>query len=220
MKTRRASGWLVWSGGLFLLIVIPFVLYGDRMEDLARAIYQSGAPRWIAAFGLGALLVADIALPIPSIGASVTIGALVGFWWGTLISASFMTMACVAGYWIGRRFGRPVAQRLVGEAELRRAESLSQRYGDWAVVGLRGVPVLAEASVVVAGTVCLPFVRFLIGASIANVVLSAVFAGAGAIALQAGPLALASIAAIGFTLLAAWVMNRKGDRPSISVAQR
>jgi uncharacterized membrane protein YdjX (TVP38/TMEM64 family) len=207
MKTHRAVGWLVWSAGLFVLIVVSFLLYGERLEEAVQALRQSETSRQTAALGLALLLAADIVLPIPSAGVSAAIGALLGFWWGAIASTLAMTIACIVGYAIGRYGGRAAAMKLVGASELHRAERLGQRYGDWAVVGLRGVPVLAEASVIVAGTARLPFGWFLLSSAIANVGISVAYAAAGVIALETRSLALAFSAAVGVPLLALGLMR-------------
>jgi len=65
----------------------------------------------------------------------------------------------LAGYALGRS-GTPAVRRFVGQAELARAERLVQRFGSAVLVVCRGVPVLAEASVVVAGTARVRFATF------------------------------------------------------------
>jgi 3-dehydroquinate synthase len=61
---------------------------------------------------------------------------------------------------------------------------------------LRGVPVLAEGSVIFAGLAGMPIGRFLLITSTANLCISAAYAGAGAYALGAGSFAAALAAAI------------------------
>jgi uncharacterized membrane protein YdjX (TVP38/TMEM64 family) len=195
--------------GLLLVILVPFLVYGERLDGVVEALRTSSSSRWAVALGLAVMLASDIVLPIPSSGVSATIGALLGFWWGAVTSASAMTLACIVGYAIGRRAGRSTANALVGETELQRAEQLLEGHGDWAVVALRGVPVLAEASVVVAGTVRMPFARFLLVSTLANAGISATYAAAGAIALERRSLALAFAAAVGVPLLAIVLMRAR-----------
>jgi membrane protein DedA with SNARE-associated domain len=70
-----------------------------------------------------------------------------------------MMIACFVGYAIGARASN-AARRFLGADSLARAHILAGRYGDWAIVLCRPVPVLAEASVIFAGLVGAPFGRF------------------------------------------------------------
>jgi uncharacterized membrane protein YdjX (TVP38/TMEM64 family) len=207
MRRHETTGWLVWVGGLVVFILLPFLLYGERMSNVAQALLQSEASRWAAALALAVLLAADIVLPIPSSGVSAAIGALLGFGWGTVVSTVAMTMACIAGYGIGRYAGRAAATTLVGASELQRTEQLAQRYGHVAIVGLRGVPILSEASVIAAGAARLSRGRFLVASTIANAGISAAYTAAGVLAFETGSLALAFTAAVGVPLLALVLMR-------------
>ena len=220
MTKRGARGWFVWSAALIAFIVLSFLLYGERLEDAVQLLLHSTTSRRTAAFVLAALLAADIVLPIPSSGVSAAIGALLGFGPGAIVSAVAMTIACIAGYGIGRYAGRAAAMTLVGTNELNRAERLARDYGDWAVVGLRGVPILAEASVIAAGTARLPFGRFLLTSAIANAGISSAYAAAGAIALETGSLALAFAAAVAVPLLALGVTRAVSSARQKHVRER
>jgi uncharacterized membrane protein YdjX (TVP38/TMEM64 family) len=128
---------------------------------------------------LGSLLATDILVPVPSSLTSTAAGFFLGLAGGTATSLAGMTVSCVVGYWLGARFGRPVANRLVGEQELARLEKLRQRFGDWVIVVTRAVPVLAEASVLFAGISGMPMHQFLLLSTLSNLGISAVYAAVG-----------------------------------------
>lgn len=160
---------------LFLLtvavILIPFFLFGEAIETWARAMLASGNARWVIAAVAGGLLAGDIFLPVPSSLVSTAAGALLGFWGGLFTSWVGMCVACGLGYALGERISPPDADRM------RKAWS---RYGDWALILFRSVPVLAEASVFFAGLSRMPVSRFAILTTLANLAISAVYTATGA----------------------------------------
>ncbi len=135
----------------------------------------------VAAFWLVAgFLATDILLPVPSSIVSTLGGAALGAVGGTLASWSGMMVSCALGFWLGR-VGRPLGRRLAGEEELARLETLERRFGDWMIVIARPVPVLAEASTILAGMGKMRFSRFLVMSAIANLAVSAVYAVIGSL---------------------------------------
>ena len=114
-----------------------------------------------------------------------------------------MTGGCLAGYWLGAGYGRSLAARLVRPEDLRRLEALRRRFGDWAIVVARPIPVLAEASVLGAGLSRLPFRRFALLTTLANLGIAAVYAAVGTFAAGTGSFLLVFAGAL---LLPATVM--------------
>jgi uncharacterized membrane protein YdjX (TVP38/TMEM64 family) len=129
---------------------------------------------------ISGLLASDVVLPVPSSLVSTAAGLLLGFWSGAAACWVGMMAGCLAGYGIGARAGRAAASRLVGEAELERVASASRHFGEGMIVLFRAVPVLAEASVVFAGTVRMPLPRLLVVSGLSNLGISAAYAAVGA----------------------------------------
>ncbi|HUX75966.1 MAG TPA: VTT domain-containing protein [Anaerolineae bacterium] len=163
------------------IILVPFFLFGEQIETWTESFLESASNQstWVALV-LGSLLATDILVPVPSSLTSTAAGFFLGLAGGTATSLAGMTVSCVVGYWLGARFGRPVANRLVGEQELARLEKLSQRFGDWVIVVTRAVPVLAEASALFAGISGMPMHQFLLLSTLSNLGISAVYAAVGA----------------------------------------
>jgi membrane protein DedA with SNARE-associated domain len=88
----------------------------------------------------------------------------------------------------------------------------AERYGVWAVAVGRPVPVLAEASVLLAGTARLPFRRFLVVCSLSNLGISLVYAVAGALSATAGSFFLALAAAVVVPAVASLALRRRRGR--------
>jgi uncharacterized membrane protein YdjX (TVP38/TMEM64 family) len=173
--------WVLLSTGVLAIILIPFFLFGEQIETWTESFLQSASEQstWVALV-LGSLLATDILMPVPSSLTSTAAGFFLGLAGGTVTSLAGMTVSCVVGYWLGARFGRPVANRLVGEQELARLEKLSQRFGDRVIVVTRAVPVLAEAAVLFAGISGMPMHQFLVLSTLSNLGISAVYAAVGA----------------------------------------
>jgi uncharacterized membrane protein YdjX (TVP38/TMEM64 family) len=176
METMR---WASLAVILLGTILVPYLVFEERLAGWTAQLLAPGAPRWIAAATVAGLLAVDVVLPIPSSVVSTGAGFLLGPWWGAGAGFLGMTAGTGLGYAVGR-ISRPAAQRLIGPTELARAEQASRRLGMVAVALLRPVPVLAEASSVLAGMMRMPRVPFLALTALANLVLSLGYAWLGA----------------------------------------
>ena len=109
------------------------------------------AGSWAAGvLGVG-LLLADVVLPVPSSGVMVVHGAVYGLAVGSILSLLGGTGATVTAFLLGRR-SRSLLERLAGPEQQARATRLLDRYGVWAILFTRPVPVLAETVAIMAGT--------------------------------------------------------------------
>jgi uncharacterized membrane protein YdjX (TVP38/TMEM64 family) len=175
--------WALFWSVLLAIVLIPFFLFEEYFNALAARLATGEASGWPAAIAIGGMLASDVLLPIPSSILSTIAGALLGFGWGTVVVWVGMTGACVIGYVLGARAsGR--ARRMVGPEGIERAAAIVRRYGMWALVMCRPVPVLAEASVIFAGIVHTPFRRFLWIAAAANVGIAVSYAAIGAYSMR------------------------------------
>ena len=139
-------------GHLLLVVTVAALTLGGFLvaEQLhipllqAPADYLSGGGPSAALLGVG-LLVADVALPVPSSLVMITLGASYGFALAVLLAWIGSVGATMTGFWIGRR-----ARRAVPSPP--RVDRLLSRWGVLAVGLTRPIPVLAETVAVVAGT--------------------------------------------------------------------
>ncbi len=201
--------WIKWIALLCLTIaavLVPFFLWGEPIEAWTRAFVKSPAGWWTTASILGGLLALDIVLPIPSSLVSTAAGALLGFPGALAVSTLGMTLACLAGYYLGLQ---TPAERALGERDLERAREFRDRYGDWALILSRPIPVLAEASVFLAGLVRAPLRRMLTITALANFGISAVYAATGAYASGQESFLLAFAGAIALPGLAMLVFRKR-----------
>lgn len=187
---------------LVTVIVLPFVLLADQIEILVNSAIVGLPGRAMLGALVGSALALDVILPVPSSLVSAAAGASLGFVVGALVCWIGMTLGCLFGYWIGATGGTALIRRLMGEAELARAENLAVRIGGAALVVMRAAPVLAEASTVAAGAARYPFGQFVLLTSLANLGIVAAYAGIGAYAWSTNSFLLAFAGAVGIPLLA------------------
>lgn len=181
---------------LLAVVLVPFALWGARVDAwVGQTDWDGGAKVWPATV-LMSLLAADGLLPVPSSLASTLLGVLLGAVGGTFASAAAMTAGVLLAHGLGRWGGRPLALRLVGAAGLQRAGGWLDRQGVWALAVCRPVPVLAEASVIASGLAGMRPGPVLIATGLSNVGISAVYAGLGAAAQGPGTFGLAFAAAL------------------------
>lgn len=209
LETHIGIKWILLTVIIVFLLLIPFVLFGDSLDNWTNSFFQSGPSKLIASIFIGFLLSIDIVAPIPSSIVSTAGGYFLGFIGGTLISLVSMTISCLIGYWIGTRFGRPAALRFVDTKEISRFESLQKKYGDWIIIISRSVPLLAETSVLFAGIGRMKFSRFISMVTISNLGISVVYAAVGAYSAHINSFLLAFAAAIIFPGVTIVILKNK-----------
>lgn len=152
-----------------------------------------------------ALLVADVALPVPSSLVMVAHGALFGVVAGAVLNLVGRTGSALAGVLLGRGLRRSRDGEDGG-----RGARLVERWGLAAVILTRPVPVLAESTVVAAGALGLPVPAVVAAAALGAVPEAVVYALAGAAAISstgaavifAAVVALSAAVAVGGTVAA------------------
>ncbi len=181
MRDRRFPWRAFW---LFLLVsavvLVTFLLWGDTLDAWTRqAIDGSANNRAKVAFVLFIILASDILLPIPSSVASTLCGLLLGAFLGFWVSFAAMTVSAMVGCLIGR-FASGWARRLIGDDDMASLQAFQRKCGPWALLALRPVPILAEASTVFAGIGRTPWGQTTLQLLLGNAAVSLVYAIAGA----------------------------------------
>jgi uncharacterized membrane protein YdjX (TVP38/TMEM64 family) len=152
---------------LFLLVVllaipiIPFLFFGSTIESWIEQWRKEPATGPATAGIVVASLATDIFLPVPSSLISTIGGVRLGWFYGTLASWLGMTIGAVLGFAIARKWGRPVALWFSRESDLTRVQSAEDRFGVLLLIMTRGVPVIAEATVLLMGIQQMPWRTFL-----------------------------------------------------------
>jgi uncharacterized membrane protein YdjX (TVP38/TMEM64 family) len=142
-----------------------FVVFEWREVSLLRdpAPLLGGGGPLAAALSLG-LLIADVFVPVPSSVVMIANGALFGVTGGTLLSLAGSLGAAALGFFVGRRSARLI-ERLISPAEKAQADALLARWGALAIVVTRPIPLLAEATAILAGGSPLGWARLLVASS-------------------------------------------------------
>jgi uncharacterized membrane protein YdjX (TVP38/TMEM64 family) len=141
---------------VFAALVLLFLATFAVVEQSQLPLLTDSRPGltagpWMAGvIGVG-LLLADVVLPVPSSGVMVVHGAVYGVVIGSILSLLGGTGATVVAFLLGRR-SRATLERLAGPEQQARATALLDRFGIWAVLLTRPVPVLAETVAIMAGT--------------------------------------------------------------------
>jgi uncharacterized membrane protein YdjX (TVP38/TMEM64 family) len=182
------------SGALLLFGLAEWAAM-PLLTDPLPAMRAAGAA---AAFlGLG-LLTADVVLPVPASIVMVANGALFGLVPGAALSLLGGVSATLVGFALGRR-GRGVVERVTTPAARARADRLLTRWGPWAVVSTRAVPVLAETVSVLAGTSPMRWSVAICAGAAGTAVPALLYAAAGAGASSGGSMLVAVGLALGFS---------------------
>ncbi len=175
---RLLRGLLV-VGAALSVVIVPFAVLGlafeERVESWLREDLSPVSRFWL----LAGLLATDIALPIPSSAVSTYGGGILGTFWATLASFLGMTVGAALGFAVARWCGPPLARWMIGEADREAVTSVLAKRGPLAVVLLRPLPILAEASVLLVGAVRLSWRSFLPAVLASNLVISLVYAACG-----------------------------------------
>jgi uncharacterized membrane protein YdjX (TVP38/TMEM64 family) len=216
---RTVLRWSLLAGAVLALILVPFLLFQERMVRFSEALLHgaSGGPSVAAAVVL--LLASDLFLPVPSSLVATASGLLLGLVPGMAATWVGLQSGALAGYGVGRLARRRVAARILGEAELQRATGAHTRWGGLSLIASRAVPVLAEGSVVIAGVARMPLLRFFCLVGMSNIAIATIYAGVGAYVRDVNTFLLAFAASIlipGLLMLLYRVLSAHGVRSAVS----
>lgn len=197
MSTRVRIALLVAAvlGAFLSSYLVVEALGVSLLDDPQPALEGPGA--WPGVLGVG-LLVADAVLPVPSSLVMISLGALYGAAIGSTLAFLGRFGMAVAGLALGRA-GAPIVVKLIGRPRAAHADDLVRRWGAFAIIISRPVPLLAETVTLAAGATRMPWRRAL-AASLAGSLPEAVVYGAiGAAATSArnGALVWVAFLAVG-----------------------
>lgn len=179
MKSAAASGFSVQLGcyiaGLFALVLVPFFLLEQYSFELStRLLLDSRSHQ--ALFALVVIgLALDVFLPLPSTVIAATGAAILGGVPGFIAVWAGLSAGCVLGYEFGASAGEASLRKMVSDAQQRRLAWLQGYFGMGALVLCRPVPVLAEVSVLLAGSGRVPRPRFYSLCLLANILVAALY---------------------------------------------
>ncbi len=163
-------------GGALLLFGLVEWAALPLLTDPLPAMRGAG----VAAAFLGpVLLTADLFLPVPASVVMVAHGSLFGLVPGAAVSLLGGLSATLLGFALGR-WGRGIVERVTTPTQRSTAHRLLTRWGPWAVVSTRAVPVLAETVAVLAGTSPMRWSVLMCAGAAGNAVPALLYAAVGA----------------------------------------
>ncbi|MDX2187143.1 MAG: VTT domain-containing protein [Opitutaceae bacterium] len=176
----RRRPWLRLGLVLGCVILVPFFLWGTRLEGWGREVLAVEWTTPLAAALVVTLLGLDVLLPIPSSVVLVWSGYELGFGLGVLASWVGLTISLLAGWALGRATGAMRRAALLPEKERAQLELFLGRWGALGVALTRGVPVLAEAASFLSGYGSMRLRDVLLAGGIGNAALALAMAAFGA----------------------------------------
>ena len=174
---------------LGLLVLVPFVIWGEGMETLWTVARLESFGQWAWLVGLG-LLVGDLVMPMPSTVVMSALGFVYGIAIGGLIATLGAMGSATLGYGLCQWIGEPMAVRLAGKEGLEAGRRLFGRYGAWAVALSRCLPIMAEVIACLAGMTGMPWRRFLAAAFAGCLPMGFAFAAVGQLGTDSPAVAL------------------------------
>jgi len=200
---------------LALALMLPFLLWNDTFAEMfgsPEALGRYGKVAWAAGI---ALLVLDLALPVPGSAVMAGLGFLYGPLVGGLIGSAGSVLSGLLAYGLSRRFGHGIAVRIAGAEELRQGERLFARSGGWIVALSRWLPLLPEVIACLAGLARMPLRSFALALCCGSIPMAFGYAAVGSAGIEHPALALgASILVPPLLWLALAPVLRRRMRPS------
>ena len=140
-------GWVLWEYWLS-----PLAADRQILEDWIRGLGPWG-PVSIVVLEVLQVLFA----PIPGQFVGLAAGYLYGVFWGTVLCLLGLALGTALAVWLGRRFGRPLVERIAGGRLIRRIDHYAQKRGALALLLVFLVPFLPDdLACFVAGLTALP----------------------------------------------------------------
>jgi uncharacterized membrane protein YdjX (TVP38/TMEM64 family) len=173
---------VIWFLGLAILVLGTWVIWGagwdERFTLEGSVAWLNSAGPWAWAAGI-ALLIGDLALPVPGTVVISALGYIYGAFVGGLAAAAGLMLAGITGYGLGRLCGERFARRWLGECDYEKGRRLFTNGGGWVVALSRALPILPEVISCTAGLVRMPFRRFTVALACGSVPMGFLFAAIG-----------------------------------------
>ncbi|MCE4056531.1 3-dehydroquinate synthase [Pseudomonas sp. Au-Pse12] len=206
------------------LVIVSFLLFEQQIQQLLNHLgtFLPSDPvqRLSLALLLVTLLALDVLLPVPSSLVALLAVAALGAIGGYLVIFVGLCLGASLGYWLGAGYFRLLSNWL-GLRSWQPGQ-LAYRLSTLSLVCLRGVPVLAETSVLAAGMQRYPLRQFLLVTTLANAGLALAYAAIGSLLVEQHALLatiLASMVLPGLFLGARSLFKERLAQPPLDQAQ-
>jgi uncharacterized membrane protein YdjX (TVP38/TMEM64 family) len=188
--------------------IVPFLFFGAALEERLQAWRSDPPSQFVVGLAAVGLLASDIFLPVPSSLICTLAGWQLGTLWGTLTCWTGMNLGAIAGFALAKRWGRPFAAWFSSPEQLEKTARIAARFGPVLLALVRGVPVLAEASVLWMGLHGLSWRAYLPPVLLSNLALALAFCLLGDVAETHEWLAVALAASVAIPIALAALAQR------------
>ena len=174
----RTIRWVRFALGLVVLAAfgLAYLLAEGFRSEVDRAVVilgrgdVAGLKEYILSFGAWAPIVSALLMilqalvaPLPAFVLSFANGLAFGTFWGGMLSLASASLAAVVSFWIARLLGRGPVEALVGRTHLGAADRWFLRWGAYAILVARLVPVVSfDIISYAAGLTSMRFWRFML----------------------------------------------------------
>ncbi|MBV4458416.1 3-dehydroquinate synthase [Pseudomonas sp. COR58] len=180
------------------LVIASFLLFEQQIHDVVAQLDlylpRTPAQHINLALLLIALLALDVVLPVPSSMVALLAVAALGGIGGYLVIFIGLCLGAWLGYALGAGYFRVLSGRL--GLHQRKPGQLAYRLGTLSLICLRGVPVLAETSVVAAGMQRYPLRAFVLVTTLANAGLALAYSAIGTLLVEQNALLVTLLASM------------------------
>jgi uncharacterized membrane protein YdjX (TVP38/TMEM64 family) len=184
--------WLLFILVFFTTIIIPAIFLETPFSKYGEmALAWAGENTLYTSIVVVTALTADVFLPVPNGLTNTLAGASLGWALASVIVWTGLNLGAVFGYLVGRYAARPLAEKIVGRDDLKKAEDSARNIDVMGLILARPVPAFAELSTLAAGITKMRFSRFIYVIILSNIGVAVVFSGLGAAALSRGSSTLA-----------------------------
>ena len=201
--------WLLFIIVFFTTIIIPAIFLETPFSRYGEmALAWAGENTLYTSIGVVTALTADVFLPVPNGLTNTLAGASLGWALASFIVWIGLNLGAVFGYLVGRYAARPLAEKIVGRDDLKKAEDSAKDIDVMGLILARPVPAFAELSTIAAGITKMPFKKFTYVMILSNIGVAVIFSGLGAAALSSGSSTLAFFGAALFPALLYFMYRR------------
>lgn len=162
---------------LCVVLLLPFLLFAQDLLAFGERFFLTERADISYMVGAALLLAGDSVLPTPSSVVATLLATRVGFWPAAIANWAGMTAGCLLALWLGGG-GRGALKRTGYDLPAPLIEWI-ERNGLLATLLCRPVPVLAEATLILAGAAGIPRRLLFALCAVANLALGCAYAYAG-----------------------------------------
>ena len=200
--------------GLIIMaaIVLIYLLFGSSIEEATGKWDLFAMPRWEFAILSFIILSSDILLPIPSSILMIMNGFALGIIGGSVVSM----LSLIASAWIGYYLGR-IPRRNPQKIDDAQAISLLDKFGPFAIIISRPIPIFSETISLLCGYNAMPFKRYMLYMVIGSAPLAVLYSYFGSVGKDKNSFVFVIIASMLVALLA-WIFiyGRARKRDSLN----